>query len=158
MDGDSDNPTLVSSPCCSNSVRRELLFVTRWKQRAQRIGRDAHIFYFAFKHPRTPWYAKLVAACSAAYLFSPVQLIPNWIPVIGQLDDVLVVFLGAKLLQWMTPAGVLIECREFAEAAEKRREEEIGWTSSVAAPIAIATVWVLGAIIASALMAAYIYH
>jgi uncharacterized membrane protein YkvA (DUF1232 family) len=106
-----------------------------------------------------PWYARMVAACTAAYLFSPVQLIPNWIPVIGSLDDVLVLYLGAKLLQRITPADVLSECRELADAAGKRRKEEaIRGTSSVAAPIVIATVWILGAVVASALMAAYMYR
>lgn len=158
MERDGDNPPLVSGPCCSNSVRRAPGFVTRWKQRAQRLQKEAEVFYLVFKHPRTRWYARLVAACSAAYLFSPIQLIPNWIPVIGSLDDLLVLFLGAKLLQRITPAYVLIECRELAEAAEKRRKEEARWTASVAAPIVIATVWILGAIIASTLMTAYIYR
>ena len=158
MDGNSENQTLVAGPSCSKRAPRESAFVTSWKQRAQRLGREAHVFYFAFKHPHMPWYGRLVAACSAAYLLSPIQLIPNWIPVIGSLDDFLVLYLGAKLLRRITPADVLIECRQLAEAAEKRRKEEIRWTSSVAAPIAIATVWILGAIIASALMAAYIHH
>ncbi|MGB2617378.1 MAG: DUF1232 domain-containing protein, partial [Candidatus Acidiferrales bacterium] len=70
-----------------------------WKVQAQRVQREAYVYYFAFKHPRVPWYAKLVAACSAAYLFSPIQLIPSYIPVIGFLDDFLVLFLAARLLQ-----------------------------------------------------------
>ena len=81
-------------------------------------------FYLVFKHPRTKWYAKLVAACSAGYLFSPIQLIPSFIPVIGFMDDVLVLFLGAKLLYRITPPDVLRECRGLAETAAIRRKEE----------------------------------
>jgi uncharacterized membrane protein YkvA (DUF1232 family) len=100
----------------------------------------------------------MIAACAAGYLFSPIQLIPNFIPVIGSLDDLLVLFVGAKLLKMITPAEVLRECRELADAAEARRKEEIRWAHSVAAFFLIATVWILVSITASVLIAAYIYH
>ncbi len=77
---------------------------------------------------------------------------------IGTLDDVLVLFVGIKLLQRLTPADVLAECRELADAAEMRRKEEMSWVRAVAAPIAIVTVWFLAAIVASALLAAYVYR
>jgi uncharacterized membrane protein YkvA (DUF1232 family) len=129
-----------------------------FKARAQRLQKEAHVFYFVFKHPRTRWYARLVAACTAGYVFSPIQLIPNFIPVIGCMDDVLVLFLGLKLLRRITPADVLSECHELADAAETRRKEETRWAATVATPIAIVTVWFLAAIVASALMAAYVRH
>jgi uncharacterized membrane protein YkvA (DUF1232 family) len=91
-------------------------------------------------------------------VLSPIQLIPNFIPVIGTLDDVLVLFLGIKLLQRITPPDVLTECRELADAAETLRKEEARWASSVVAPIVIGTAWFLAAIVASALLAAYIRH
>jgi uncharacterized membrane protein YkvA (DUF1232 family) len=122
----------------------------------QRLQKEAHVFYFAFKHPRTPWYARLVAACTAGYTVSPIQLIPSYIPVIGFLDDFLVLFLGAKLLQRIIPADVLSESRQFAEAAEARRKEEITSSARTVAAIAIATVWLLLAVAASGLIAAYI--
>ncbi len=139
-------------------VRSESAFAKKLKQRARRLQKEAHVLYFVYKHPRTRWYARLVAACSAGYLFSPVQLIPNYIPVIGSLDDLLVLFVGAKLLQRITPADVLTECRELADAAEARRKEEVRWANSAGAFIVIATVWVLAAVAGSALMAAYIYR
>jgi hypothetical protein len=74
------------------------------------------------------------------------------------MDDVLVLFVGVKLLQRITPADVLTECRDLADAAETRRNEEVRWVAAVAAPLAIATVWFLAAITASALLAAYVYH
>jgi uncharacterized membrane protein YkvA (DUF1232 family) len=139
-------------------VRSESAFAVSWKQRAQRLQKEAHVFYFVVKHPRTRWYARLVAACTAGYLLSPIQLIPNFIPVIGCLDDVLVVFVGVKLLRRITPADVLAECRDLADAAEMRRNEEIRSTGAVVVSVVIVTVWLLAAVTASALMAAYIRH
>jgi uncharacterized membrane protein YkvA (DUF1232 family) len=137
-------------------VRSESAFAASWKQRAQRLQKEAHVLYFVVRHPRTRWYARLVAACCAGYLLSPIQLIPNFIPVIGCLDDVLVVFVGVKLLRRITPPDVLAECRELADAAEVRRNEEIRSTAAVVVSVVIVTVWLLAAVTASALMAAYI--
>ncbi|MGB8970395.1 MAG: YkvA family protein [Candidatus Sulfotelmatobacter sp.] len=127
-----------------------------WKLQAQRVQREAYVYYFVFKHPRVRWYAKLIAACSAAYLFSPVQLIPSYIPVIGFLDDFLVLFVAAKLLQRIIPPEVLAECRELADAAEMRRKQEIRSTGAVIGFVAIAAVWLLVAAGVSILMARYI--
>lgn len=112
-----------------------------WKQRAEQLQKQGHVLYFVFKHRRTRWYSKLIAACSAAYVLSPVQLIPNFIPVIGWLDDVLVLFLGAKILQKITPADVLDDCRALAEASCNDRKNEFKW--AVIAPILVITVWLL---------------
>ena len=138
-------------------IRQEPTIGMNWKNQAQRVQREAQFYYFAFKHPRVPWYAKLVAACSAGYLFSPIQLIPSYIPVIGFLDDFFVLFVGAKLLQRLIPPEVLAECRQLALAAEIRRKEEIRSTPAVIAFVAIAAVWLLVAVGASILMARYIY-
>lgn len=129
--------------------------VISWKQQAQRVHKEAHVFYFVFKHPRTRWYTKCVAACSAGYLLSPVQLIPSFIPLIGFLDDFLILFWGARVIRKLTPPDVLAECRELADAAETRRKEEIRSTAAIVTCAIIATVWIGGAIIASLLMAAY---
>jgi uncharacterized membrane protein YkvA (DUF1232 family) len=154
-----DSESVRTKPCLApDKVRSKPPFAANWRRRAQQLQKEAHVFYFVFKHPRTRWYARLIAACSAGYVFSPIQLIPNFIPVIGCLDDVLVLLVGAKLLQKITPADVLTECRELADAAEVRRNEEVRWVATVAAPVAIVTVWFLAAITASALLAAYIYH
>jgi uncharacterized membrane protein YkvA (DUF1232 family) len=145
-----------SSPASDREVPLQNAAATTWRQRARLIQKKAHVFYFVSKHPRTPWYAKLVAACTAGYLFSPVQIIPNYVPVIGMLDDVLVVFLGVKLIQRITPADVLTECRQLADAAEVRRNEKIRSTAAIIASVVIATLWFLAAVIASVLMAKYI--
>ena len=127
-----------------------------WKQQAQRLQKEVHVFYFAFKHPRVRWYARLVAACGAGYLLSPIQLIPNYIPLIGFSDDILVLFVGAKILQRIIPPEVLTECRELADAAEIRRKEETRSTPVRVAFIVIAGVWLLAAVGAGILMARYI--
>jgi uncharacterized membrane protein YkvA (DUF1232 family) len=129
-----------------------------WKQQAQRAHREAQVFYIAFKHPCVPWYAKLVAACSAGYLFSPIQLIPNFIPVIGFLDDFLVLFLGVKLIQRIIPPEVLTECRELAKVAEMRRKDEIRLPTAIVALVVIAAFWIFAAVTASLVMARYISH
>ena len=139
-----------------NGLRREPAPKMNWKDQAQRVQREAHVYYFAFKHPRVRWHAKLIAACSASYLFSPIQLIPSYIPVIGFLDDFLVLFFAAKLLQRIIPPEVLAECRELADAAEARRKQEIRSTGAVIGFVAIAAVWLLVAAGVSILMARYI--
>jgi uncharacterized membrane protein YkvA (DUF1232 family) len=137
---------------------REPNFVMRWRLQAQRLRKEAHVFYFVFKDPRTRWYTRCVAACTAGYLFSPVQIIPSFIPVIGFLDDFLVLFLGAKAVRRLTPPEVLRECRALADAAETRRKEEIRSGIARFTFFAIAASWLLAAVTVSALVAAYIYH
>ena len=127
-----------------------------WKQQAQRVHTEAQTFYFAFKHPRVPWYAKVVAVCTAGYLFSPIQLIPSFIPVIGFLDDFLVLFLGVKLLQRIIPPDILAECRQQANDAEMRRTDEVRSRAAVVAFFAIALVWLFAAITVSGMIASYI--
>jgi len=129
-----------------------------WKEQAQRLQKEAFVLYFVFKNPRTPWYVRGVALCSAAYPFSPVQLIPSFIPVIGFLDDFLIVFAGAKLVRRFTPPELLRECREQAAAAEARRSEEIQPGLARFAIVLSAATWLLAAVVASALLTAYLYR
>jgi uncharacterized membrane protein YkvA (DUF1232 family) len=142
----------------TNIIRRERAAEMNWRNQARRIQRDAHVYYFAFKHPRVHWYAKLIAACTAGYLFSPIQLIPSYIPVIGFLDDLLVLFVGAKLLQRIISSEVLTECRQLADAAELRRKEGSGSRAAAVAVVVIVGVWLLAAVSASVLLARYIYR
>lgn len=127
-----------------------------WREHSQRIQREAQTFYFAFKHPRVHWYAKLVAACTTGYLFSPVQLIPNFIPVFGLLDDFLIFVLGVKLLQRIIPPDVLLECREQAKAAEMQRKDAGTSMAAIIAFLAVAMVWLFAAITVNRLIAVYI--
>jgi uncharacterized membrane protein YkvA (DUF1232 family) len=68
----------------------------------------------AVRHPQVPLHAKIVAGCAVLYVFSPIQLIPNFIPIIGQMDDVLVVSLGIKFLRRFVPQNVLDDCENGA--------------------------------------------
>jgi|ERR1700722_4907479 len=128
----------------------------RWRQRAEQLKREALVCYFVFKHPRTRWYGRLVAASTVAYLFSPIQLIPSFIPVIGFLDDFVVLVAGVKLLQRIIPSDVLTECRERAEAVETGRREKIKSPAGVVGFVVVASLWVLAAVTASALMVKYV--
>jgi uncharacterized membrane protein YkvA (DUF1232 family) len=92
----------------------------RWKQWARTIKRDVHALYLASRDPRVPWHAKLLALVVAAYALSPIDLIPDFIPVIGYVDDLIVVPLGVLLVIWLIPAEVMAEHRELAEAAQDR--------------------------------------
>lgn len=67
-------------------------------------------------HPQVPWRAKFAATVGVAYVFSPIQLIPTIIPIIGQLDDLCVLFLATKLVRKWTPKEVLAECEARAES------------------------------------------
>ncbi|MEO6027230.1 MAG: YkvA family protein [Candidatus Binatia bacterium] len=93
--------------------------------------------YLASRDPRVPWYAKALAACVVAYALSPIDLIPDVIPVLGYLDDLVLVPLGVLAVRRMIPATVWAECRARASAG-------IGMTTSarwVATAIIIAT-WI----------------
>ena len=107
-----------------------------WRHRAQELKRDAFTLYLACKDPRTPWYAKFLAALVVGYAFSPIDLIPDFIPVLGQLDDLILVPLGVLLVKRLISADVLYDCR-------LRAEEEIKGGSPVirAAAVAIILLW-----------------
>lgn len=91
--------------------------IERWKQRARELKTETYAIYLAYKDPRTPWYAKLFAACVMGYAFSPIDLIPDPIPVLGYLDDLVLVPLGIAMALKMIPPLVLAECRSEAQAA-----------------------------------------
>lgn len=91
-----------------------------WKQWAQIIRRDAHALYLAARDPRVPWYAKGLAIAVAAYAASPIDLIPDFVPVIGYLDDLIIVPLGIALVVKLIPPGIMAEYRALATAALDR--------------------------------------
>lgn len=110
----------------------------RMRDWARIIKRDVHALYLAARDPRTPWYAKLLAACVAGYALSPIDLIPDFIPVLGYLDDVLIVPLGVLAVMKLVPADVMAESRAIAARAAERPVSRtaavlIGLTWAVAA-------------------------
>ena len=82
----------------------------------RQLKAEVYAVYLAYQDPRVPWYARLWAACVVAYAFSPIDLIPDFIPVLGYLDDLLIVPLGIALALRMIPAEVMAECRAKAQA------------------------------------------
>lgn len=112
----------------------------RWKQRARQLKTEVYALYLAYRDPRVSWPARIVAACVVAYAFSPIDLIPDPIPVLGYLDDLVLVPLGIALARRMIPPAIMAECRERAriESANK----PVNW---VAAGVIIA-VWLLLAV------------
>lgn len=108
-----------------------------WKQKAKNLKRELYALYLAYKDPRVPWYARITAIIVVGYAFSPIDLIPDPIPVLGYLDDLILIPLGIALVIKMVPADVLNDCRE-------RAESEIGGTKPknwVAASI-IVLIWI----------------
>lgn len=108
------------------------------RDRARALKRDTYALYLAARHPRTPWYAKVLAATVVAYALSPFDLIPDFIPVIGYLDDLVIVPLGIAAVLRLVPADVLAECRE---QAQRRMQRPVSW---IGAAFMIA-VWLLAA-------------
>ena len=84
------------------------------EERLYALRRDTLALYLAARHPRTPWYAKALAAFLAAYLLSPIDLIPDFVPVLGYLDDLVVVSLGLVIVVRLVPPDVMDECRKRA--------------------------------------------
>jgi uncharacterized membrane protein YkvA (DUF1232 family) len=89
----------------------------RWAAEARRLKRDLYALYLACRDPRTPWFAKALAAVIVAYAFSPVDLIPDFIPVLGYLDDLVLLPLGVLIVRRLIPGAVMSDCRGRAEEA-----------------------------------------
>ena len=88
--------------------------IKAWKQRARQLRVETYALYLAYRDPRVPWVAKAFIALVVAYAFSPIDLIPDPIPVLGYLDDLILVPLGVAIALRMIPSDVLAECRERA--------------------------------------------
>ena len=108
------------------------------KSRAHQIKRETYALIFAYKDQRTPWYARLFAAFIVARTFSPIDLIPDFIPVLGSLDDLILTPLYIRLALKMIPAGVMVDARTRAEA-ELQQNRPVNW---VYAGLVIA-IWLL---------------
>jgi uncharacterized membrane protein YkvA (DUF1232 family) len=107
----------------------------RLRDWAREIKRDVAALYLAARDPRVPWYAKAVALAVAAYALSPIDLIPDFIPVIGYLDDVVIVPLGIVLAVQLIPADILAEHRATASELGER-------PTSRAAAVVIVAIWI----------------
>jgi uncharacterized membrane protein YkvA (DUF1232 family) len=104
---------------------------------ARIIKQDVLALYLAGRDPRVPWYAKALAMIVAGYAISPIDLIPDFIPVLGYLDDVVLLPLGIYLVAKLIPAGIMAELR--ARAADIRE-----WPVSLLAAVLIVCLWIAG--------------
>lgn len=116
-----------------------MIDMAHWRGWARRLELEALAIWLAARDPRMPWSAQFVAFAVAAYAFSPIDLIPDAIPVFGLLDDLLLIPLGIWLVLKLTPAEVLADAR--AEAAERLAH---GLPVSRVAAAIIVTLWVAG--------------
>ena len=109
-----------------------------WKRRARQLSALTYALYLAYRHPSTPWYAKVFAALVVGYVFSPIDPIPDFIPGVGLLDEMVVVPIGVLIAAKLIPRDVFEECQEKArEVAEGEKP-----VSRVGAMVVVA-VWLL---------------
>lgn len=106
------------------------------KDKARALKRETAALWFALRDARTPWRARLVGALVVAYALSPIDLIPDFIPVLGLLDDLILLPLGIALCLQLIPPPVMEEARRRADAADRR-------PASLAAAAVIVCVWLL---------------
>lgn len=114
--------------------------VGSWKERVRALKKETFALYLACRHPRVPWYAKALALLVVGYALSPIDLIPDFVPVLGYLDDLVIIPLGIMLVIRLIPADVLTECR-------RQSEEIVGRTTRLAeiAAAVIVAIWILAA-------------
>jgi uncharacterized membrane protein YkvA (DUF1232 family) len=123
----------------------------RAQLRAKTLKAETWALYLAYRNPRTPWYARLFALCVVGYALSPIDLIPDFVPVLGYIDDLVLVPLGIVLALKMIPKAVMDECREQA-GRDLALDKPTHW---VAAGI-IVSVWLLLAAAVIALLLRWI--
>jgi uncharacterized membrane protein YkvA (DUF1232 family) len=111
--------------------------LAQFKLRVRELEAETLALYFAARHPATPWHAKLLVAGIVAYAFSPIDLIPDFIPILGLIDDLILLPLGIALAIKLIPPAVMTECRARAAAAISDRKP----ASRVAAAVIVA-VWI----------------
>ena len=107
-----------------------------WKQRVKELKREVYALYLACRDPRVPWYAKALAAGVVGYAFSPIDLIPDFIPVLGYLDEVCLVPLGILLVIRLIPPELMAEHRDLAASAQETPVSRV-------ATIVIALIWMV---------------
>ena len=112
-------------------------FWENWKKRAFSLKKEVYALYLVCKDPGTPWLAKTLAALVAAYALCPIDLIPDFIPVLGYLDDLILIPLGIMLVVKLTPPDILHECRQRA-----RQTLELGNVKTWIPAAGVILVWI----------------
>ncbi len=109
---------------------RNLSKLESWKKWATSLKEEIYALYLAYRDPRVPWHAKLLILCVVGYAFSPIDLIPDFIPVLGYLDDLVLLPLGIALAIKLVPPAVLSECREKAQLQIKKASPR-NWIAAI---------------------------
>jgi uncharacterized membrane protein YkvA (DUF1232 family) len=154
--------TIYGPPCCRKksapepqaaqpSAATDSFFTVRHqaleklKAWARRLKDDVVAVWFCARHPDTPWLAKAVAAAVVAYAFSPIDLIPDFIPVIGYLDDLILVPLGIWLVLRLVPPAIVSECRVQAAAwlADRRPKPRMYAAAAVIIGLWLLALWLV---------------
>lgn len=91
----------------------------RLKDKARIIKRELMALYYAYKHPKVPWFAKAFTALIIGYALSPIDLVPDFIPILGYLDDLILIPIGITIAVKMIPREVMEECRRNAAGIDK---------------------------------------
>jgi uncharacterized membrane protein YkvA (DUF1232 family) len=120
-----------------------------WKEKAKELEMQVFALYLAYRHPCTPWYAKVLALAVAAYAFSPIDLIPDFIPVVGYLDDLLIVPAGVLLVTKLVPAQVMAECRSRAAEMQAAGAPQFRWMGFIVVLLWLVALAIVVAIVVS---------
>jgi len=110
------------------------------RERARRLKTETYALIIAYRDPRTPWYAKACTALVVAYAFSPIDLIPDFVPVLGYLDDLILVPLGIVIALRLIPADVLADARAVA----RQQVDAGGRPFGRAGAIFVVVIWLIG--------------
>lgn len=132
---------ITSAPNHRNESETKVL--QRIKDWAKALKRQVMVLWFSCRHPSTPMPAKVLAIVVVAYALSPIELIPDFIPVLGFLDDVILLPLGICLVMRLMPANVLAECRQQAAEHERNKTPR---PKSLVADALIVVIWLVVAV------------
>jgi uncharacterized membrane protein YkvA (DUF1232 family) len=115
----------------------------KWKRWARQLSAQTYTLYLAYQHPKTPWYAKAFAALIVGYVFSPIDPIPDFIPGVGLLDEMVVVPIGVLIAAKLIPRQVMVDCQEKARPVAQGEKPV-----SRAAAVVVVAVWLLCVVLA----------
>ena len=121
--------------------------LSTWKQQARLLKREVYALYLAYKDPRVPWYARLFAAVVVGYAFSPIDLIPDFVPVLGYLDDLVLIPLGITFALKLIPSTVMAESRVQADVVMQH-----GKPVNKVAAVVIVGIWLGLAVVSMVLL------
>jgi uncharacterized membrane protein YkvA (DUF1232 family) len=121
--------------------------IEHWKKRVKALKSETYAIYLAAKDPRVPWVAKALIFFVVAHTLSPIDLIPDFIPVLGYLDDLIIAPLGIAIAIRLIPPEVLVECREQAQQMFAQDQPPNKWAAVVVIMIWLVGVCLIGAMI-----------